>query len=515
MNKFLQFLTVALTVLALPALSSAEQVIHEVQKGDTAYGIAKMYGTTVSSLKLVKPSRIYPGQKIVVFDMEKEAANVAKSVTPVRKIVPAANKKSLLSGPYLWKNPGREKFVGKDDVAFAKLNLTSEEIVELKKLIKDGTFEVLPICNGDKFDAMIFGKYKIRKDVIVAWRKNHCEAARMYQLSSGKEIWMPFICRNWAPRSNKDPIPDILKGLIPITPAVTEGGIPPAPVSTPEVVSNGDTDHEILDLIMGGGIYEDANGADHTGNYGWIKGRLFPWSLKLDDDLTLDTGVVAFYATGGGNDSGYEYNWSEPAIGPAFRLTGDGWDGNLDLMYAWLYNDGNIGLYSSEQKDNAFIMSLHYNDYRRRQQNMLWWPKWEGNLEYRHILNSKIDANWNGSALAIEPSNNNAAELTITPYIYDFNLDNGVRISPLIDFGLGYENGNDSYGRFMPGFEVSINDTDVMKVGALGYKSGFDSGNDQISWFAITLDLGGMWKVYRSQQIGNVDRSELTPRLAE
>ncbi|MBU4216875.1 LysM peptidoglycan-binding domain-containing protein [Candidatus Parcubacteria bacterium] len=502
MKKFWQLFAITLAVLAMPALSSAEKVIHEVQKGETASGIAKQYGVTVESLGITDSKGwVYVGQKLTIFDTERKVSSAKKNFSS--------------DEPFLWKVPGGDKFRGRDDVAFEKLNLSTVEIIELEKLIEAKSFDVLPICYGDRFEIMVFANIKIRENVIASWDKNKCQAARMYKLSSGKEVWMPFICRNWSVRVPNQPVP--VKNDVPPTldngfPPALEGGLPPAPPSAPEVGSNGGSNRNTIDIIMGTGAYEDAHNSGHTGGYVWIKGRGFVWSYDIDHDLALDVGIAAFYAAGGGNDRGYDYDWNEFVAGPAFRLTGNGWDGNLDLMYGRLNNEGDVSLYSSSQKDNVFITSVHYNDYHRRQQNELVFPKFEANVEYRHVLKSSIDANWGGTPLVETPNDNNAAELTLTPYLYDFRLDNGVTVSPLVDFGLGYENGDKTYARIMPGAAVSINDTDVLQVRAFGYKDMLESDKSQISWFAITLDLGGVYKVYRRGQISSVDRSELDPR---
>jgi hypothetical protein len=390
------------------------------------------------------------------------------------------------------------------------------EIFELNELRKAKKFTNEKIYRGDHFDIQVYSNNVKQKDVTVAWAEDHSEPARVYYLSTGKEIWEPYICHNWSVRLVVKPRP-ITPKTPPITsvapPTVTQSG-PPSTVQVPTTPSDGPDVNGLCEAIMGGGVYQDAHGADHKGGYWWVKGRCYPFQTALKNGLIVRTGVAATYLGGGGDDRGFNYNWNEYAYGPSFNLIGDGWDANIDLMYGKLYNDGDFSQYRSRQTDSIFLTSIHYNDYHRRNRGELLFPKWEANAEWRHILNSEFESSWEGRRLNESPNKNGSAEFTLTQYLYDYKFGNGLRVSPWIKGGLGYEqNGDDTFWSIMPGASFGMDDIDILHVGVIGYKQMInDSSRAQVHPIAVTFDLGNGYKALRKSKISRSDYKELLPR---
>lgn len=178
-------------LLVFSGAAGASESYYVVKKGDYLSKIAKNW-KAVAKLNNIKGPKyfIYPGQKILLPDLAK-----------IKKV---AEKKSR---EFRWIYPARDKYKGSVDQALKLLNYPEDVAKLLKFEVKSGSFENIKIRKGDRFAAMTFGKNKVRKNVVAAWKnKSRVLSAKKYTIKfDGVEysLTYPLVCGNWTRLEDK------------------------------------------------------------------------------------------------------------------------------------------------------------------------------------------------------------------------------------------------------------------------------------------------------------------------
>jgi len=189
--------------------SSESGKTYMVKKGDSVYRIAAEvfripWGDVRPEMR--KENIIYPGQKFSLsdfLDLSEEKIWKSYNVKPFKKF-----------------SAKSEKQLERDRKGLEILGLNEKEIKEVMKKHTEAVngsqegFRWDRIETGDKFEQILFGEFLLWRNVRVDW-KGKCQAARVYGISSGKEVWYPVTCGNWTVKKVKKfalrppPIPPI------------------------------------------------------------------------------------------------------------------------------------------------------------------------------------------------------------------------------------------------------------------------------------------------------------------
>ncbi len=514
MKKTLFFAVVVsfLTMFCVTGLAQATQ--HPVKKGECLSSIAKQYGLNwqtvykANEAEIKNPNRIYPGQTLEI---------------PEKAF------------PFIWEKGGTNPFDGRNFIKAMEMNLFDllpEEVkVKFTAAVEKKQSEPYRMEVGKVFAQQMYDNYKVRNNVEVQLPEDQLDAEMYAKVEFDGYIYYlikPLICSNWSwwkEEAPKPPEPEVVAEPAPAPPepeVVPEPEpappeepmallIPPEEIPVEEVKEepcgeyNG---HCKTDLIMGTGYYENSHSdQDADGYYYWLKVRERCFIGKVGD-TDFYGGIAAFLSGGEGHDKDYNYKWNEWAAGPSLKFINGlkNYDGDIDVMYGRLYNEGGFGSttieqggtgkYRSEQEDAIGIISAHLNYYARRVEGKKFLPETELNAEYRHVFKADQKHYWDNGPLAPDTSDNKMYEVTIDQAIYDFNIGD-LRITPAIKAGLGKEfglsqrnlasDGLFNFGEIGPNIKFAYKKVKSLNLGAI-YKEIFSGEGDQYQIYAL-LDV--------------------------
>ncbi|RLC39086.1 hypothetical protein DRH27_00595 [Candidatus Falkowbacteria bacterium] len=190
--KKLLIAVAALAVVLFPVSVTAGT--YKVKPGDCLIRIASRFGSTVNELvrinRISNPNLIFAGTNI----------NIPGEITD--EAVTASPK------PFYWKNvnvdpvgPRRSSTIMIDKFSFSEDKKINEEVK--KKLIEKVSakdFRWIGLKDGDYFEQMGFGEYRVRDNVFAAWGQGQLYAARLYEVEhKGRKYFLaePLVCHNW------------------------------------------------------------------------------------------------------------------------------------------------------------------------------------------------------------------------------------------------------------------------------------------------------------------------------
>jgi len=198
MKRILLSVLVFFTIVNLASANQAGDKIYVVKKGDSIYRIAtKVFYIPWGKVRKEARERnsIFPNQKIHLNDLlDINVKSVWKDFNrnPFKRF-PAISEEQLY----------------RDIQGLRILGLTREETekiisTHIKALEKSQEgFHWDTIGENDEFTKMLFGKeFYLWLNVVVGW-KGKKQAARVYPLDDGRELWYPIYCGNWAIKQKK------------------------------------------------------------------------------------------------------------------------------------------------------------------------------------------------------------------------------------------------------------------------------------------------------------------------
>lgn len=469
------------------AAETAGKEEYIVEKGDSLWKISRLAGVNWLEIarvnKIKKPFIIYPEQKLVI-------------------------------PPWIWENHGADAYGRKNPIDAINSFKRLPEKIKRRFIdrIEKGKWKWSHLSFGDKRKEMVCGHASgvmgSHSGVIVGGKAARREATRQYVvLWQGVKYVLddPLICHNWTWGIEKKPI--LSKFLVaPVFKAPSE--FPSVPIFRES------KKEEILvlnefDLYMGGGTYESVH-YDAHGYYFWGKARYRPFEFSIKDDLDLRLGIFAFGGLGAGNDEGYGYHWKKWVVGPTAKLIGNHWDADFDAGIGKLCNKGGADLYKSKQIDDIFLLSAHGNFYSRRDKKEKWFPKTELNLEATLPYSEEHRHSWDEQSLKPDASDNRAVELFLTQWVYDFDLNKHLRLTPGFNLGIGRNYGlEQNFYQLGPCSVLSWRNEDIFSVSFLNYKEMLGGDGDQWHWLSGWLNVGGIIRAYKAAQITEVTNEDL------
>lgn len=220
-------------VLSLISMFAHANEYYTIERFDTLSQIAEDHHTTVKALVkangIKNPNRIFVGQVIVI---EEPAVHTAGSSAGDAQ--PAATN-SAVEKEFRWKKPGAEKCTSCNLDEFLGTHYPADVAQVLAEKFTNGSYaNKVDIQNGDRFDAMMFGRNKTRSNVVVNWKQSHTELAAVYVVEQGDtqyRLVVPEICGNFAKQVTKVP-----PTAPPIVQAVPEPVPPPPEIPPKEIV---------------------------------------------------------------------------------------------------------------------------------------------------------------------------------------------------------------------------------------------------------------------------------------
>ncbi len=393
--------------------------VYTVKKGDSIYKIAiKVFHIPWAKVRTEarKRNSIFPNQKIHLSDLlDINAKSIWKDFNrnPFKRF-PADSEKQLL----------------RDIQGLRTLGLTIEQTEKVISIHMDALeksqkgFRWDIIKEKDEFVKMLFGKkFHIWRNVVVDW-KGKKQAARVYQLDNGRELWYPIYCGNWAIKQKKK-IALLLPPPIPPIP-------PPFPffladrLEIPAKVKKHKWD---WDSTWGGysESYKDGNNVSGW----WQSSTLYPvvfddydgneWAFGLNYTARNWSGE-----TGESNPFHYKGDADIWAIAGRFRDQKRNWEvlgrAGLGQRKDQGYLNNQFGQYSVEQKTDImnFYSSAEYNG----RANEKWFSKirvsGEVEIDINHQKNDYWTDQWNGQQpLNGEPDNKGAYNLAVYADVFD------------------------------------------------------------------------------------------------
>lgn len=520
-----------LAVLTFGTADASENYV--VKKGDTlwkisqkAWGFGKMYKIIADENGLKNPNKIYPGQKLVIPDVEKIDVRATNRAPFGAKAVMGSEK--IL------------ETIGNTDYSEVEKECLRRSVIDSDPYISEAKV-------GEKFDYYTdkssnangpYGPY----NYVVAESMQGTRWHRECETTWLKIICDQFVadtCGNWVPRCIKEPKPppEVKKPGEPSVTKTQEPGLPPAkktmeppkkksevpPTTTfpPVPVFDGPgkvSKRDKFDLYVGGGIYQEAHSnQDAKGYYAWGKTRYRPIWAYLGNNIDLGLGVFASGALGGGHDRKYHYNWWEAEGGLTEKIVGPHFDIDLDQGIGWLRNQGGVDIYRGEQKENTLLLSEHLNYYARRDAGKKLFPKLELNVETRLTYNTHQEHRWGKDKLEPKAADNRRWDITATQWIYDIKKDNMV-FTPGINLGFGREywvnnNRGKDYLQFGPAIQVSSYGEDIFQINFLNYKEQLRGSGDQ--WHPISgwISPDGAWSAIKASRIHPATQQDIQNRL--
>lgn len=535
-----------LLVLLFSTSSIVEAANYVAVKGDSLTRISKKVQVKLPLLKELNKDTVKPpeykvliGQEIIVSGDDKKPDKIsssAKILKPKTKTIKPAQKtpaymKDVLERLsaellipveefFLWVKPGGNKFRGVKALTLRKMDLTNAEIVEVmaKMLLGVGEKESRYISVGDYFDKMSFDYDTVKDHTVAAWdvkKHGNMQAAWVYTLSTGKEIWDPFICGNLSLRIPRQPKPEpeqpmpepepVVEEEFPPVPEYPSDDFPPVP-EYPPVVDDDFGKNEVK-VYVGGGIYESES-FPASGHYEWAKVvDRFIWFEY--DEMKIGLGVSLNLGAGAGHDDEYNYRWRRWWIGPNAKLIGNHYDVEFDFGWGKLKNTGGVSLYDSKQYDEILATNIHYNNYARRDAGKLMFPGFEGNFSYILPIHTSQKHSWDGNKLKEDPNDNTSLEFVYCQHLYDFRLDEFSRITPQFNLGGGRDFGLEmNFLQFGPRVTYATHGEDVVSINFLNYKKMFGDVSNQWHWLSITVDTFSAYKAIKRLTVKSLTPAE-------
>jgi hypothetical protein len=469
--------------LASANLGKEGGVYYVAKKGDTVWRIAtKVFHISWWQVKPEMRSKnlIYIGDKFQLQDflVSDSSEWLGFNQNPFKK-------HSVLS----------EEQLGRDRRGLEILGLNQNEIDRIIKLHitvvsnhSEQGFRWGQIGYGDYFDKVLFGNFFLLRNVTVKWEKGKEQAARVYKLSDGRELWYPLICGNWAIKSEK-PERKVELFLLPQPPPLLEP--PPKPpvflakeVKRPlvKVVSKEEEEGcEECELFAGGITYEHVDIDEIEGHSGWAKGRCYLLKEKITPTLNLKLGAFGFVSYWHGEVRDYKYRGGKKPLiyGPSLGLDNPYWNADFDFgLFGRREDKGGIAPnydYRSEQEnDDFYTLAANFDWYKRRKQGKRVFPQVVFGLDIDRvdIAGTNHQHYWKGNKLVPNPVKNNRWEGQFKLALYDFypswrkknqedernkeeNKTGLVRFTPTFNLGAGYEKAQKEYFRTI-GFGVDF-----------------------------------------------------------
>lgn len=167
------------------ASAKGDEMIYLVKKGDSIWKIAKeVFNVPWSEVKPEAKKRhlIYPGDQIILNDLLATEETVKKQ--------------PIISENQLRRDKKGLQALGLSEPEAEKIILTHILSVIWKK---QTGFQWGIIRSGDKFAKILSGNLSIRQNAAMVWKDvKRLEAARVYTLSDGRQLWYPLISGKWS-----------------------------------------------------------------------------------------------------------------------------------------------------------------------------------------------------------------------------------------------------------------------------------------------------------------------------
>jgi hypothetical protein len=410
MKVVMSMLAVIISLFSGIAAANAET--YMVQRGDSGL-IAIAQKLSISNWKenLAKENNISPpryiikeGQTLVYYPQKVIITSAGPQVKQSTIIKPQQVRKESVrkvrhaqtDGPFMVRHVGGNPFRhrGNFDLAWTQFGLSDEEKAELKQKIASGEFISGIVKDGDVFDLGLEGKNILQIRPQMAW-VNHptdYEGADVYQLSSGKEIWIFVNCGNPYLRVKRT---QMLSG-----PPPEIGFTPPGEghegegesdfVYIPPVETHLVIEHE---PIIGAWMWQN-NLAEGKGWYGEYMAYLRQESIYGYAD-GWSPGAGVYFMGSDGESRVSTYTWDEKTKGfqAGMKFTDPKFQFGAKLRLVWEEMDGsNAEGYSMHQDNVKLGAYTEYLDWRHLKDG--WY--WGATAEAWWALDRSISSSWSG-----------------------------------------------------------------------------------------------------------------------
>ena len=315
---------------------------------------------------------------------------------------------------------GRNQFKGVGDykLGWKQFKLSAKEIAELNEKIASGDFAWKSIRSGDIFNLGLEGKNILRlKPRMWVHRKGHNEAARVYELATGTEIWIALKCGNPYLRKAKKKAPEKLISK------------PQPEIELPKIEMADLTDNEKyyfwsgerIDSYASTGLVK-GHGSRTRWNYADIALYLIAWDTK--DFLGKQyLGVGYSYTNWYGHASdGFKFKGRRELWKPLMYKVFN-WEDHYDWgAYAAIgrhriKGHSKDGLYKMAGKFRLAGPGIFGNWYDREVQGKNWFPETQIWSSFLFVYDRDAKHSWSGNNI----SNTNDLEN------FDYLVDVGIR----------------------------------------------------------------------------------------
>lgn len=376
-----------LAVLAFTALFGAGTAMageYVVQSGDCLSKVGKKISIRWKELarqnNISPPYVIHPGQKLV-YGGEAVVSPAQDHNFQVR---------------HLGRNPFRGQ--GDSERAWTQFGLSDEEKTELRQKIKTGDFRTDFVRNGDKFDLGLEGKNVLQEKPEMMWvdhEDSQLEGAKVYMLSSGKEIWILLKCGNPYLRIKSEAPPAKIGqpgGGFQYVPGGQGEGRKIELYYIPPVESELTIEHE---PIIGAWIWENSL-AEGKGWYAEYMAYLRQESIYGYAD-GWSPGIGLYYMQSDGSSKKSSYTWDEEVFGfqAGLKYTDPDFQFQTKLRLVWEDMDGrNDEGYSMHQENVKLGFYSEYLNWEYLKDGWHWGITAEGWL----ALDETIKSTWSGDS---------------------------------------------------------------------------------------------------------------------
>jgi len=428
---------------------------YKVQKGDTLSAIALKYPEVTwkeileANKNLKDPKMLSPGMEIVI--------------PPPPKV-------------RYWRTAGGEPFtVNRSKVRGVRMFSLPEKVKELAiGKLQTKEWEYFTIRNGDKFEEMMFGNYKIWSNVIVAWAKDDKTGygRRVSVEFEGKMYYIafPFVCHNiswWSEKIEKEEPP-------------------PPPTPTPPCPEEGFWQPD-FDSYVWASRFNATSGDAYSENYG---GKFILWLTKSQHSIgTLESGLGGtFNGWTGESDSGFNFHGKRYHFGPVLKLIQDnGTETSLAVQLGKQKDVGKSpdGLYDSLQRTDILHVGISHDTYPKTKHIDKIQAWFNTNFDLDHNKSSSYDG-W-----GIDPANDPAEDKTAVEVGARFHTWK----SKYLKGGVGFK-ADHAFGSEATGVNVGpfVADNGEYFIGELEFRnvSGakYDDANGNSWGVGASLDLG-------------------------
>lgn len=231
---------------------------------------------------------------------------------------------------------------------------------------------------------------------------------------------------------------------------------------------------EGLEFYPGGHYFssdtQNGQAAYATGRYLW----------KASDEF--EVGGFAFATLGSGGEAegnpGYEYNYHQFAFGPSLRYYGYGWDVVGEAGPWWASTEGDEGQFENKQDDFGLYIDSNLSMYGRRQSRKIWFAETKLWLSANLVFDCDNERTQDGIKLSESPYDAERVGGRLTSAIYDFELSNSFRLSPLVQAGLEYRDDR-TFWEGGGGVEIAWNTWQKVAL-TIRYKEDPDNTDDRV-----------------------------------